>query len=94
MLHSAEQEPKKIERTVKGWHISLEGEYIRMVTPSGTVSKIHLEQPLPSYALITKEAQVLTKSGPEYKKIQLIGPTLPPEVVSFIKRLKKAIVLR
>lgn len=94
MLHAVEREPKKIERTIKGWCISLEGDYIRIVTPSGTFSKIHINEPIPFKPLISKETEVLTKNGMQYKTIKLIGPDIPVEVKNFIRLLQKAIPFR
>lgn len=94
LVSIAQDKPKKLERTIKGWIVSLEGEFITIVMPSGNKTKIHVEEAMPKYLLVTKEVQVLTKKGFEYRQIKMPAPSIPIEVEKFIKTLKKAFVLR
>lgn len=93
MIHMQSQ-PRKIERIIEGWRISLEGDNIMMVTPTGQISKIRITEPVPLWALVSKETHVLTKLGYATKMIKIRGPELPPTVWKFVNRLKKAYVLR
>ncbi len=93
MLH-IEATKKSVQRTIEGWTVTLGKDHILITSPFGTKQKVAIKATTPHFSLITKEVQVMTKNGLEYKTITVPGPEVPKKVKEFVLKLWKLQVMQ